>query len=58
MEMSEKIILLMVVILFHVLVVIDSFIEERVEKLIKTINYHTSLLEEIYQCVSTRDYNK
>ena len=56
--MSEKIILLMIVILFPVLVIIDSFIEERIEKLIKIINYHTSLLEEIYQCVSTRDYNR
>lgn len=58
MIMSEKIILLMVVILFPVLVVIDSFIEEKVEKLTRVIEYHTSLLEEIYQCVSTRDYNK
>lgn len=58
MIMSEKIILLMVVILFPVLIVIDSFIEEKVEKLTRVIEYHTSLLEEIYQCVSTRDYNK
>lgn len=47
----------MIIILFPVLVVIDSFIEERVEKIIKMINYHTTILEEIYHCVSTRDYN-
>lgn len=48
----------MIVILFPVLVIIDSFIEERIEKLINIINYHTTLLEEIYQMCFNKRYNR